>query len=131
MRDFDSTFEWLDSAITVNVCYNVTEPNVGLELNADRSSLKCYLGDAGLLVSLAFGESDLAAKSNHDRLLTDDIELNEGMVVENVVAKMIRAAGYKLYFCSKSSRDNADDRMELDFLLSKSMTDRKNNISPI
>lgn len=40
--------------MTVNVCYNVTEPNVGLELNADRSSLKCYLGDAGLLVSFAF-----------------------------------------------------------------------------
>ncbi len=131
MRDFDSTFEWLDSAMTVNVCHNVTEPNVGLELNADRSSLKCYLGDTGLLVSLAFGESELAAKSIHDRLLTDDIELNEGMVVENVVAQMIRAAGHKLYFYSKSSRDNAEDRMEIDFLLSKSMTDRKNNISPI
>ena len=131
MRDFDSTFEWLDSAMTVNVCYNVTEPNVGLELNADRSSLKCYMGDTGLLVSLAFGESELAAKSIHDRLLTDDIELNEGMVVENVVAQMIRAAGHKLYFYSKSDRDVAENRMEIDFLLAKSVTDRRNNISPV
>lgn len=131
MRDFDSTFEWLDAAMTVNVCYNTTEPNIGLELNVDRSSLKCYMGDTGLLVSLAFGESELATKSIHDRLLTGDIELNEGMIAENIVAQMIRTAGHKLYFYSKSSRDDVKDRMEIDFLLSKSITERRNNISPI
>ena len=53
-----------------------------------------------------------------------DIELNEGMVVENAVAQMIRAAGHKLYFFSDSDRDSAKDRMEIDFLLAKSRTDR-------
>lgn len=131
MRDFESTFDWLESAMTVNICRRATEPNVGLELASDRLSVKCYMGDTGLLVSHAFGENELAAKNIHNRLLMGGIELNEGMVVENAVAQMIRAAGHKLYFFSDSDRDSAKDRMEIDFLLAKSRTDRNGNISPI
>ena len=58
----------------------------------------------------------MAAKNIHNRLLMGDIELNEGMVVENAVAQMIRAAGHKLYFFSDSDRNSAKDRMEIDFL---------------
>ena len=110
--------------MTVNICRRATEPNVGLELASDRLSVKCYMGDTGLLVSHAFGENELAVKDIHNRLLMGDIELNEGMVVENAVAQMIRAAGHKLYFFSDSDRDSAKDRMEIDFLLAKSRTDR-------
>ena len=35
MRDFESTFDWLESAMTVNVCRRATEPNVGLELDLE------------------------------------------------------------------------------------------------
>ena len=76
MRDFESTFDWLESAMTVNVCRRATEPNVGLELATDRQSVKCYMGDTGLLVSHAFGENELAAKDIHNRLLLGNIELN-------------------------------------------------------
>ena len=131
MRDFDGAFEWLKEAMTVNICYGASEPNVGLRLNMDRTTLKCYLGDTGLLVSLAFDESELAAQDVHNRLLNDDIELNEGMIVENVVAQMLRAAGHKLYFYSNSDRDVAENRMEIDFLVSKSRTQPRNNVSPI
>ena len=131
MRDFDSTFEWLKAAMTVNVCYNATEPNVGLALNTDRMTLKCYMGDTGLLVSHAFGENELAAKNIHARILADDIELNEGMIVENIVAQMFRAAGHELFFYSRSDRDDSESRMEIDFLLAKSKTEVNGNISPI
>ena len=60
-----------------------------------------------------------------------DIELNEGMIVENIVAQMIRTAGYRLYFFSDADRTSAKDRMEIDFLLAKSRTERRRNISPI
>ena len=53
------------------------------------------------------------------------------MLVENVVAQMLRCAGHKLYFYSKSDRGNAENRMEIDFLLARSRTERKANISPI
>ena len=131
MRDFESTLDWLESAMTVNVCRRATEPNVGLEMASDRMSAKCYMGDTGLLVSHAFGENELAAKDVHNRLLLGDIELNEGMIVENIVAQMIRTAGHRLYFFSDADRTSAKDRMEIDFLLAKSRTERRGNISPI
>jgi len=130
-RDLESSFEWLKEAMTVNLCSGACEPNVGLRLNMDRNSLKCYLGDTGLLVSLAFDENELAAEDVHNRILSDKIELNEGMIVENVVAQMIRAAGHKLYFYSKDDRCDAANRMEIDFLVARSRTQPKKNISPI
>ena len=131
MRDFDLTFDWLESSMIVNLCRRAAEPNVGLEISADRSALKCYMGDTGLLVSHAFGESELAAKDIHGRLLLGNIDLNEGMIVENVVAQMLRAAGHRLFYYSNPGKDNAADRMEVDFLLAKSKTDRAHNVSPV
>ena len=131
MRGYDTTFEWLENAMTVNVCRGANEPNIGQEMNSERMSLKCYLGDTGLLVSMAFGESELIAEDIHGRILSDKIELNKGMLVENVVAQMFRAAGHKLYFYSNSSRYKSEDRMEVDFLIAKSNLTRRRNISPV
>lgn len=131
MRNCEASFEWLASAMTVNVCYGSSDPNVGLELNADRLSLKCYLGDTGLLVSQAFGESDLQREAIHDRLLSDRIEINAGMLVENAVAQMLRAAGHELYFYSRYNREDAGQNMEIDFLVDKPGLTRRHNISPV
>ena len=97
----------------------------------DRTTLKCYLGDTGLLISLAFDENELAAADIHNRILNDDIEINSGMIIENIVAQMLRSAGHKLYFYSSSDRTDAANRMEIDFLVSKSRTMPNHNISPI
>ena len=131
MREWEPAFEWLAEAMTVNLCHGATEPNVGLRLNLERSALKCYLADTGLLTSFAFDENALAADDIHNRLLFDRIEVNEGMLVENVVAQMLRAAGRELYFYSNASREVADDRMEIDFLLAKTKLARRRNIIPI
>ena len=131
MRNCDASFEWLAGAMTVNLCYAAAEPNVGLEMNADRLSLKCYLGDTGLLVSMAFDENDLQRESIHDRLLSSRIEINAGMLVENVVAQMLRAAGHELYFYSRYDKDGLKQDMEIDFLIEKRGLTRRHNISPI
>lgn len=131
MRNFDASFEWLASAMTVNIAYNATEPNIGLEMSTDRSSLKCYLGDTGLLVSMAFSENELLGGEIQQRLLTGRLEVNAGMFYENVVAQMLRASGNKLYFYANSSRTDKDSRMEIDFLVAKSVLQRRHNISPI
>ena len=131
MRDFETTFDWLESSMTVNVCRRAAEPNVGLELTADSAALKCYMADTGLLVSHAFGENELASKRVHDRLLLDDMDINEGMIVENAVAQMLRAAGHSLYFFSCTDRADPANTMEIDFLLAKSRIDRQNNVSPV
>ena len=53
------------------------------------------------------------------------------MLIENIVAQMLRAAGHKLYFYSRSDRTDSANRMEVDFLVSKSNTMPQHNISPI
>lgn len=131
MRNYNDAFFWLSDARIVNCCYNTSEPNVGLRLNGDRTTLKCYLGDTGLLISQAFDENGIASADLYRRLMLDSLEINEGMLMENIVAQMLRAAGHKLYFFSRYSRTNSEDRMEIDFLISKSSITNRHNISPI
>lgn len=131
MRDYEASFEWLREAMTVNIAYAASEPNVGFRLNADRSSLKCYLADTGLLVSMAFDENRLLAEDIHNRILSDRIELNGGMLVENAVAQMLLAAGHLPYFYSRADRRDSANRMEIDFLLDKSTLTRRHNVSPV
>ena len=131
MRDFQNSFFWLSEAMTVNIAYNTTEPNVGLGMNVERSSLKCYMADTGLLLSMAFDENTIVSEELYRKLLLDKLEVNAGMLMENLVAQMLRAAGHKLYFYSNNSREKASDRMEVDFLISKSAITSRHNISPI
>ena len=131
MRDYADSFKWLESAMFVNLAWNSTEPNVGLKLNLNRQSVKCYMSDTGLLVSHAFDENALASAEIHRRILLDRIELNKGMLVENMAAQMLTAAGRKLYFHSESSPNVSEDRMEIDFLVAKSKLTARHNVSPI
>lgn len=131
MRDYSQAFFWLSDAKIINCCYNSTAPNIGLKLNEERTTLKCYMGDTGLLISHAFDERGIVSADLYRKLMFDKLEVNEGMLVENIVAQMLRAAGHKLYFFSNSSRTSADDRMEIDFLIAKPVTTSRHNISPI
>ena len=131
MRDYDAAFEWLKSAMTVNVAYAASEPTVGLEMRTDVLSLKCYLADTGLLVSMAFDPVTLESEHVHERILHDRLSLDKGMLMENMVAQMIRASGRGLYFYSNADRANAENRMEIDFLICKPNLTRMHNIIPI
>lgn len=131
MREYKQPFYWLDDAMIVNTCYNSSEPNIGLKMNMERKTLKCYMADTGLLISHAFDENGIVSEEIYKKLLFDKLSINSGMLMENIVAQMLTAAGHKLYFFSKSSRENAEDRMEIDFLIAKSKITNKHNISPI
>ena len=130
-RDYDDAFFWLADAGIVNICYNCTAPNVGLRLNMERNTLKCYMGDTGLLISHAFDENGKVPVELYQKLLLNKLEINQGMIVENIVAQMLAASQRKLYFYSNSSRDDASERMEIDFLTAKSKLTARHNITPI
>lgn len=130
-RDYDNAFFWLSDAGIVNICYNCTAPNIGLRLNMERNTLKCYMADTGLLFSHAFDEKGHVPNEIYQKIIHDKLEINEGMLVENIVAQMLTTAGHKLYFYSNSSRENAEDRMEIDFLTAKSKLTSRHNITPI
>lgn len=94
-------------------------------------TLKCYMADTGLLISHAFDENGIVSEEIYKKLLFDKLEVNKGMIVENIVAQMLAASGHKLYFYSNSSHNDADSRMEIDFLVAKSKVSSRHNISPI
>ncbi len=130
-RDYESAFLWLQDSMIANICFNSTEPNLGLKLNRDNSSFKIYMGDTGLLISHAFDENGIASEEIYKKLLFGKLEVNEGMIFENVVAQMLAANGKNLYFYSNPSREDKDNRMEIDFLLAKSKITNRHNISAI
>ncbi len=129
-RDYKDALFWLDDAMIVNTCYNSTEPNVGLNLGSGRTTLKCYMADTGLLLSHAFDEKAIVSQRLYPQLF-ERLEINRGMLVENIVAQMLAASNHKLYFYSNSSREDAASRMEIDFLIAGSTLSSRHNISPI
>lgn len=130
-REYEDAFVWLNDAMIVNLCFSSTEPNVGLRLNEERTTMKCYMGDTGLLVSMAFSDGGKTDYAIYQKLLADKLEINKGMLVENVVAQMLTAAGHNLFFYSNHSRSDASRRMEIDFLLQKKNVTNRHNISPV
>ena len=117
--------------MTVNIAHNTTEPNIGLGMNMDDSAVKCYLADTGLLVSMAFDERELVSEELYRKLLLGKLEVNAGMLFENLAAQMLKASGHSLYFYSSKSRTEASERMEIDFLIRKHSVTSRHNISPI
>ena len=131
MRDFEDAFLWLADAKIVNCCYNTTEPSLGLRLNEERTTLKCYMCDTGLLISHAFNEKGIVSQELYQKLMFGKLEVNEGMLIENIVAQMLTAAGHRLFFFSRYDEKNAENRMEIDFLIQKPTITSRHNISPI
>lgn len=131
MKDYSESMFWLDESRVVNFCYNTTEPSVGMALNMDDSKLKLYMADTGLLVSMAFGTGELEQGGIYEKILRGKLEFNKGMLIENLVAQLLRSAGHPLYFYICSSRESAEDRMEIDFLIRKDEVTSRHNICPI
>ena len=82
----------------VNTCFNASEPSLGLRMNLDRLTLKCYMADTGLLISHTFDSEAIIKESLYKKILFDKLEINKGMLVENIVAQMLKANGHKLFF---------------------------------
>ena len=130
-RDYDSAFLWLADAKIVNICFNCTEPNIGYRLTRAGNTLKCYMADTGLLITHAFDENGRLSAELYKKLMLDKLEVTAGMIMENMVAQMLLAAGHKLYYFSSYSKENAEMRMEIDFLLSKIAPTSRHNVSAI
>ena len=131
MREYGDAFLWLKDAMIVNVAYNSTEPVAGLKLSAEYSTLKCYLADTGLLISHAFCSNAKALDEIVRRVMFDSISINEGMIVENAVAQMLVSQGIELFFYARYDKKNAENRMEIDFLLPDAQITRRKHVSAV
>ena len=118
-RTYEDSFIWLHEAMVVNTCFNATDPSVGLALSADNTTQKCYMADTGLLVTHTFMDNAFTENELYRAILFDKLNINEGMIMENIVAQMLRTNGHKLYFYSRSDTDNRENHMEIDFLITE------------
>jgi predicted AAA+ superfamily ATPase len=109
--------EMLHESMIVNIAYNSSDPNVGLAMTANKSRYKLFLADTGLFVTLAFWDKSFTENIIYQKLWADKLNTNLGYLYENVVAQMLRAAGYELYYHTFPTGDNHN--YEVDFLLSK------------
>ena len=125
-RTYEDSFIWLNEAMITNTCFNTTDPNIGLALSSDHATQKCYMADTGLLVTLTFMDKTFTDNELYKAVLFDKLDINEGMIMENIVAQMLRCRGHKLYFYSRNDTQNRANHMEIDFLI----TENK-KISPI
>lgn len=115
---YHDTFYWLADSMIVNECFNCLDPNVGLALNEDRTYIKCYMADTGLLISHTFNENEIADEELYKEILLGKLSINEGMFYENVISQILVANGHKLFFYTKYNYETHKNEMEIDFLIS-------------
>lgn len=115
-EDYDGPVFWLEDSMIANICYDTRVPSAGLNLDTKLRSRKVYMGDTGLLVSMAVDGNETMEHEVYDALLRDKLHINEGMFTENIVAQMLRANGNNLFFHT-FYKDGGKNRYEIDFLV--------------
>lgn len=104
MHTYETSFLWLDAAGVALSCYNITEPKIPILLNEKRNLFRLYMGDTGLLCSASM-------ENIQTLILSGDVSVNMGSILENVFAQEIKAKGAHLnYFDVKQYG-------ELDFVI--------------
>ena len=117
--NYEESFFWLADSMICNECFNCSDPNVGLAMNEDRTFIKCYMGDTGLLVSHAFSENDITQTNLYRNILFDKLSINEGMLYENAIMQMLTANGHRPYFYTHYNEDKHRNDIEIDFLITE------------
>lgn len=109
MLRYEDSFNWLSDAGVTLPCYNVSEPQVPLQLNEKRNLFKLYLNDVGLLCASCMENIQFD-------LLMGRVDINMGSILENAFAQNLKSNGFELhYFDSKKIG-------ELDFVLQNGLS---------
>ena len=117
MRRYENAFLWLSDAMVANMAYNSTTPDLGLGMNLDGSTFKCYSLDTGLLLTQAMGGSSSPDMRILRGVRYDNLGINEGMFFENAVAQTLVSCGQDLLFFSRYDWKDPKNTMEIDFLV--------------
>lgn len=128
-QNYVDAVSFISESMMGNECINVTKPEVALELFAYRSNFKLYMGDTGLLITQIMKSRDETDEDLYKALIIDNLSINQGMIIENMVAQMLKAAGHELYFHEYlyTPEDSVrEKKYEIDF-----MTVKKKKICPI
>lgn len=87
----EASFLWLSEAGIALPCFNVSEPQIPLRLNEKRSLFKLFFFDVGLLCAASLDDVQF-------QILQGDLQVNQGSILENAFAELLKAAGFPLYY---------------------------------
>lgn len=118
VAQYEDTFFWLSDSAISNECFLCNDPNIGLSINENRSYVKCYFCDTGLLTSHAFDENELMEEEIYRGIIKGNLSLNNGMLYENAIAQGLTANNHKLYFYTHYNEEKHRNDIEIDFLIS-------------
>ena len=106
---FGEALDWLETAKVVNKCYNITTPEVPLNVYKDYTSFKLYMCDTGLLV--------MSSRTPHEIILNTGLTDSRflGSIAENYVAQHFAAQEKSLLYWRSDSKSGG--QAEIDFVL--------------
>ena len=128
-QNYVDAVSFISELMIGNECINVTKPEIALELFADRSNFKLYMGDTGLLISQIMKNQDDIDEDIYKTLIFGSLGINQGMILENMAAQMLRTSGHSLYFHEylyTPEGNITEKKYEVDFIIVK-----KKKICPI
>lgn len=117
IRDYKDPIKWLSEAMIINIANNVDDPSAALNLSIIDPSFKCYMMDTGLLTTLAYKDRPYLENELYKAILLDKLQVNEGMLLENMVAQNLRANGHFVYYYKETDKATKKTVMEIDFLI--------------
>lgn len=116
-REYEKPVHWLDASMLSNRACALENIDGTDDFAVADPVFRCYLSDTGLLVSLAFSDRPYLENELYRAVLQDQLQVNEGMLVDNVVAQCLKANGHRAYFCAERNPETRKTTMEIDFLI--------------
>lgn len=117
-REYFDSVVWLGESKMVNVCHDVSDLRPAMGLSINDHSFKLYMLDTGLLISASFLSNVDTYSELYDMMLRGKLNVNKGMLLENMVAQELVAKNYELLFC-RFLVEETNNPQEVDFLLVK------------
>jgi predicted AAA+ superfamily ATPase len=119
LSDCEGVFRLLGHAKMINECRNTDDPEAGMPPCVRGAVRKVYMADTGLLATRTFGGEFRHAALLGNLGAGDKRGAGDGMLLENAVAQALRCNGHRLCFYSRAGAGNAQNKMDIDFLIER------------
>lgn len=110
---------WINDSMVGNICMGTDAPDTFSGFALQPTRLKCYMGDTGLLLTLAAGENYLNSEL-YKSFMLGKLSVNKGMMTENLIAQILVSNKRDLRFYEKIvDLDGKKKKYEVDFLINE------------
>ena len=114
---YKDAIHWISDSMVGSLCEGTNQPELFGGFSVQPSKLKCYLGDTGLLLTMAAGTNYLKSDL-YKAFMRGSLSINRGMMTENLVAQAISSRDIPLRFYEKNiATETGMKKYEVDFLI--------------